>query len=66
LPSSPLDFPSFWGSFCNIVCLVADDCVPCAVQAWHAGHPSAGGGQHLPGPAIALGPFLRLSAAPYS
>jgi hypothetical protein len=52
-PSSLLDRRSYMTSYLT----------PC--RNGTAGQPSSGSGQLLPGPTIALGPFLRLSAAPY-
>jgi hypothetical protein len=40
------------------LCLVHDNRVPCELQRWQGGHPSAGGVQLLPGPTNALGPLL--------
>jgi hypothetical protein len=64
-PSS-LESPSFMGSSWNIVpawSLTTATLARCRNST--AGHPSAGGGQYLSGPTIALGPFLQLSEAPY-
>jgi hypothetical protein len=38
--------------------------IPCAIPLMHGGS-SAGGSRLLPGPTIALGPFLWLLASPY-
>jgi hypothetical protein len=62
VPTSLLVHSSFLGSWCNIVLALAP--TPC--HSCTAGHPSAGGGQLLPGPTLALGPFRRLPAAPFS
>jgi hypothetical protein len=72
-----LECPSFRGSFCKIVpgpivpssLFDSRSCMSASLAPFHfckAGHPSAGGGQLLPGPTSVLSPFLQLSVAPYS
>jgi hypothetical protein len=72
-----LECPSFRGSCCNIVpgltvpssLFKSRSCMSTSLTPFHsckADHPSAGGGQLIPRPTIALGPFLQLSVAPYS
>jgi hypothetical protein len=58
--------PSFRSTSCNIVLALSQMTVslkPCTNGT--AGQSSSGSGQLLPGPTIALGPFFRLTAAPY-
>jgi hypothetical protein len=57
----------------SLVCFFLLLCMTVSLMPCHAmlcqsrmvGHPFAGGGQLLPGPTIALGLFLQLTAAPY-
>jgi hypothetical protein len=55
--------PIFPSSLFNHQSCMTVSLIPC--HSCTAGHPSAVGGQLLPGPTITLGPFLQLSVAPY-
>jgi hypothetical protein len=63
LPEHP-SFLDSWHSLFLALSLTTVSITPCRIGK--VSHPSAGSSQLLPGPAIALGPFLRLTMTIFS